>query len=148
MPQEWFSKGGRMILVGDAAHAMPPHAAQGVGMGVEDAVLVANIVVALSQQARVNAVRPIVEPSATLWRREYQLRRQARVEHFVKHAESQGRARMDNGWAQGKLREWGLWVAYPLINLVSSIAAKTGYGPDLQGWGYDPFEEVISLEGL
>lgn len=28
---------GRVILIGDAAHAMPPHAAQGAGMALEDA---------------------------------------------------------------------------------------------------------------
>lgn len=32
---------GRMVLIGDAAHAMTPHAAQGAGMAIEDAFVLA-----------------------------------------------------------------------------------------------------------
>jgi salicylate hydroxylase len=51
MPEAWYSEQGRVVLVGDAAHAMPPHAVQGVGMGVEDALLVARIIAKLCTQS-------------------------------------------------------------------------------------------------
>lgn len=33
----WSSSGGRIILLGDAAHAVPPYAGQGAAMAIEDA---------------------------------------------------------------------------------------------------------------
>ena len=35
----WTSDDGGVVLVGDAAHAMPPHMAQGAAMGIEDAFM-------------------------------------------------------------------------------------------------------------
>jgi salicylate hydroxylase len=151
LPDKWYSPGGRIILVGDAAHAMPPHAAQGVGMGIEDSVLVARIIAALEQRAREVAnlakrgksMRNKVGLSGELWAREYQAKRVERVYHFVQHAESQGRARKDSGWWVGVAREWGMWFAFPLINLFGKLGVY-----DIQGWGYDPDEEIVKLEGL
>lgn len=151
LPDKWYSPKGRIVLVGDAAHAMPPHAAQGVGMGVEDSVLVARVVAALEQRAREVAnlakrgksMRNKVGLSGELWAREYQAKRTERVHHFVAHAEGQGRARKDSGWWVGIAREWGMWVAFPLINWFGWLGVY-----DIQGWGYDPDEEIIKLEGL
>lgn len=42
-PSPW-SKAGKLVLIGDAAHALAPHAAQGAAMAVEDAVLLARVV--------------------------------------------------------------------------------------------------------
>ncbi len=39
MPQPWFS--GRVVLVGDAVHATTPHMAAGAGIGIEDAIVLA-----------------------------------------------------------------------------------------------------------
>lgn len=147
MPAEWFSPKGKMVVVGDAAHAMPPHAAQGVGMGVEDAVVVAKIIAAVSKSQSTRI-------TANLWRREYQQRRMPRVKHYTEHAEAMGRARMDNGYVQGKLREWGMWLAFPIINFIGNglggmlVRAVGSAILDIQGWGYDPNDEVINLEGL
>ncbi|QRV75338.1 FAD-binding domain protein [Ceratobasidium sp. AG-Ba] len=151
LPERWYSSKGRIVLVGDAAHAMPPHAAQGVGMGVEDSVLVARIVAALEQRAREVAnlakrgrsMRNKVGLSAELWAREYQAKRVQRVHHFVEHAESQGRARKDSGWWVGVAREWGMWFAFPVINFFGLLGVY-----DIQGWGYDPDDEIVKLEGL
>lgn len=37
----WVGKNGRMVIVGDAAHAMFPYAGQGAAMGIEDAACLA-----------------------------------------------------------------------------------------------------------
>ena len=39
----WRSGNGRIVLLGDAAHAMLPHAAQGLSQGIEDAVSLAHM---------------------------------------------------------------------------------------------------------
>lgn len=39
-----WSKDGRLVLIGDAAHALAPHAAQGAAMAIEDGVLLARLV--------------------------------------------------------------------------------------------------------
>jgi len=39
MPPPWYA--GRVVLIGDAAHATTPHLASGAGMGMEDAVVLA-----------------------------------------------------------------------------------------------------------
>jgi len=39
MPDPWYQ--GRVVLIGDAAHASTPHLAAGAGMGIEDAVVLA-----------------------------------------------------------------------------------------------------------
>lgn len=159
MPEAWCSEHGRVVLIGDAAHAMPPHAAQGVGMGVEDALLVARIIAKLcTQSATQNSTKEVVQPSAKLWKREYQAKRSARVKHFVAHAEAQGRARMNATFTfAGRAREWALWAAFPFINALAWVHGCGGFASmvllllglgDVQGWGYDPDREVISFDGL
>lgn len=39
----WRSKHGRIVLLGDAAHAMIPHAAQGLSQGIEDGISLARM---------------------------------------------------------------------------------------------------------
>ncbi|KAM3481235.1 hypothetical protein MY8738_004587 [Beauveria namnaoensis] len=41
--ETWRSKNGRIVLLGDAAHAMIPHAAQGLSQGIEDGVSLARM---------------------------------------------------------------------------------------------------------
>jgi len=39
MPRPWFS--GRIVLIGDTVHATTPHMAAGAGIGLEDAIVLA-----------------------------------------------------------------------------------------------------------
>jgi salicylate hydroxylase len=50
-PSPW-SKGGKLVLIGDAAHALAPHAAQGAAMAVEDAALLARALASTQDTAR------------------------------------------------------------------------------------------------
>ncbi len=77
---EWTS--GAIALLGDAAHAMLPFAAQGAGMAIEDAAVLA---MSLSEGPTDTAT----EVAAALAR--YARRRRARVARVVGTARSQGR---------------------------------------------------------
>jgi len=73
LSKPWYS--GRVVLIGDAAHAGPPTLAQGAAMGLEDAVVLAqcaaqsdDLAVSLDafMRRRYERVRSIVEASVTI----------------------------------------------------------------------------------
>jgi 2-polyprenyl-6-methoxyphenol hydroxylase-like FAD-dependent oxidoreductase len=73
LPEPWFK--GRIILIGDAAHATTPHAAYGCGLAVEDAIVLAEELTRESplqsalerfMQRRFERCRAVVEGSARL----------------------------------------------------------------------------------
>jgi 2-polyprenyl-6-methoxyphenol hydroxylase-like FAD-dependent oxidoreductase len=77
MPPPWYR--GRIVLIGDAAHAMTAHVAQGAAMAIEDAVVLAEelgtqptLQKALDgyMQRRYERCKTLVEISATLCRGE------------------------------------------------------------------------------
>ncbi|KAK3675835.1 hypothetical protein LTR78_004476 [Recurvomyces mirabilis] len=47
--EKWFSKTGRVVLVGDGAHALPPSSGQGVNQALEDVYSLAMILAAVSK---------------------------------------------------------------------------------------------------
>lgn len=73
LPAPWYK--GRVVLIGDAAHATTPHLAQGAAMAVEDAVLLAELLARDApltelfeefMQRRFERSRLVVETSAQL----------------------------------------------------------------------------------
>jgi len=73
LPAPWYR--GRMVLIGDAAHATTPHAGYGCGLAVEDAIVLAeelerasSLEAALGRfmQRRFERCRAVVEGSARL----------------------------------------------------------------------------------
>jgi 2-polyprenyl-6-methoxyphenol hydroxylase-like FAD-dependent oxidoreductase len=73
VPEPWYQ--GRVVLIGDAAHSSTPHLAAGAGMGVEDAVVLAEELyqatsapqaLAAFQQRRFPRCRLVVENSVRL----------------------------------------------------------------------------------
>ncbi|MDY6901230.1 MAG: NAD(P)/FAD-dependent oxidoreductase [Cyanobacteriota bacterium] len=58
----WYKD--KVVLVGDAAHGMPPFAAQGVNQGLEDALIIAELVSKLADSNQLNdenAIREVFE---------------------------------------------------------------------------------------
>ena len=53
----WVSESGKVLLIGDAIHGMPPHLGQGFGQGIEDAVSLCEFLHAIPSTASI--------PSAT-----------------------------------------------------------------------------------
>ncbi|KIW05077.1 uncharacterized protein PV09_04225 [Verruconis gallopava] len=75
---KWFK--GRVLLLGDAAHAMPPHAGQGYSMALEDVFLLANLL----KTSGSNVLR-MVET--------FEERRRRRINQILKTAEARANAR-------------------------------------------------------
>jgi 2-polyprenyl-6-methoxyphenol hydroxylase-like FAD-dependent oxidoreductase len=72
--RRWYS--GRAVLVGDAAHAMAPHAGQGASLAIEDAVVLAR------------CLRDIDDPTSAF--AQYQAMRKERVEWIGREARRSG----------------------------------------------------------
>ncbi|KPI34497.1 6-hydroxynicotinate 3-monooxygenase [Cyphellophora attinorum] len=80
----WYR--GRILLLGDAAHAMPPHAGQGICMVLEDATLLANLLsVALTPSDTMPEGDGAEEIIGDLFRR-YEQGRRSRVEDVARWA--------------------------------------------------------------
>lgn len=89
--ETWRShKGGRVVLLGDAAHAMIPHAAQGLSQGIEDGVSLARMLRGVGAGASVGAVTEAWETM-----------RKPRAELFVRRSMDNARLRsLPDGVAQ------------------------------------------------
>lgn len=73
VPQPWYR--GRVVLIGDAAHATTPHLASGAGMAVEDALVLAqelarhedpDAALGAFMQRRIERARSVVETSVKI----------------------------------------------------------------------------------
>lgn len=113
--QSWFA--GHIGLVGDAAHAMMPFQAQGAAMGIEDAAILAPLLV--------------TEPNAESAFRGYAALRQPRVERVARLSQSNGRA---------------FHMSWPLSVARDAVIAAQGQRGHLSrlNWvyGYDAAPEV------
>jgi 2-polyprenyl-6-methoxyphenol hydroxylase-like FAD-dependent oxidoreductase len=89
-PEPWAK--GRIVLLGDAAHATTPHLASGAGMAVEDALVLAEELECIDRSA---------EDSL----RAYSARRYPRCRHVVETSVAVGRLQLEGGSAEeiGKL---------------------------------------------
>lgn len=86
LPDPWYI--GRIVLIGDAAHAGPPTLAQGAAMGIEDGIVLAECLAAESDIAEALAafmrrrfarVRTIVDASITISQAQMQRDGRARM---------------------------------------------------------------------
>lgn len=100
-----LSGSGRILLLGDAAHAMPPHAGQGVSCAVEDAVAIA----LLLKHYRVSH-RFGEEDSLRRTAKAYEGVRMKRVGRILDFAKHGGETKKTQSWCQEKIRDWALWL--------------------------------------
>jgi 2-polyprenyl-6-methoxyphenol hydroxylase-like FAD-dependent oxidoreductase len=91
---------GDVVLVGDAGHAVGPHAGQGASMAIEDALVLA-------------ACLKRVERPAMAFRR-YEALRRDRVREVVKLTARNGSQKRSQGWLSLKLRNLILPIVIPL----------------------------------
>ncbi|KAL2859934.1 FAD-dependent oxidoreductase [Aspergillus lucknowensis] len=104
---------GRCLLLGDAAHAMQPHASQGVAMALEDAFLISRL---LADPTR--SVRSAFESFYRI--------RAPRVEEIYQTA-------AQNAGIRKKTGPWGLWLKETAIR--ASFVLPWGLGIGTQAFG-------------
>lgn len=57
----WLHDPGKLCLIGDAAHAMVPHLAQGAAMGIEDAAILGGLLEKCSGKEAVHTALHVYE---------------------------------------------------------------------------------------
>lgn len=97
---------GRCLLIGDAAHAMPPHASQGVSMALEDIFLLSNLLATKSL--------PNNEVISN-----YEAKRRPRVEMIAQKAQERGEERQERSRMQLLATETGISIGLSIYNMLN-----------------------------
>lgn len=111
---------GRCVLIGDAAHAMQPHAGQGVSMALEDGFLLSRLLA--------DSSRSVNDACESLHRI-----RKPRVEEIYRTAAENGKARKKTG-------AWGQWLKENIIWTQFSIPWGLGLGGKMFGQTYAVYD--------
>ncbi|KAK7413090.1 hypothetical protein QQX98_008038 [Neonectria punicea] len=114
---------GRCLIIGDAAHAMPPHASQGVSMALEDVFLFSKLLQSGGDDVEAGL-------------RTYE-KRKARTEKMLKAAEQNGKVRQ-------KITPWRLWATELAIS--GGLWVYNAVGLDKFGLGQGPLAYDIDEE--
>lgn len=112
---KWFR--GRCLLLGDAAHAMQPHAGQGVSMAMEDVFLLSRL---LKNEGAEKSLREVFE--------KFDHVRRPRVNHIHETAARNGQKRRKTSpWALW-VKEWVIWAGFLAAKAVGKEQGVTDMG--------------------
>ena len=105
---------GKVVLIGDAAHALPPDKGQGVSQAIEDVFVLARV----------------IESGAALAR--YEEIRQPRIEK-LRDSIKNGRKERERGLWEAWFRDWIFWIFLKVLNILGNRLTRDlfGYDPDI-----------------
>ncbi|KAF8559303.1 FAD/NAD(P)-binding domain-containing protein [Imleria badia] len=126
--EHWHSR--RTVLIGDAAHAMPPHSGQGASQALEDAGYLAYL---LRRQIE-SAVSETNEMDWTSALARFRVDRQPRVNEIVDEANRRGSQKKDQSALVYLVKKWMMWIVF-LFMRESWGDSWFGYKvPGIDGW--------------
>lgn len=95
----------RVILIGDAAHAIPPTGGQGAAMAMEDAQTLAYALARCATPANNQSQADVLSK----WERQ----RLARIRDVYAFTRRGGDSRKSSaGWVSSSIKEWGMWAVF------------------------------------
>lgn len=101
--KSWTSASGRVVVIGDAAHAMPPTGGQGAAMAFEDAITLADTL------TRMNSKDSDLQRLLNSW----QTVRQSRIEKILAFTARSGDSRKASpSTLQQIFKEWAMWAYF------------------------------------
>ncbi|KAF2102821.1 salicylate hydroxylase [Rhizodiscina lignyota] len=109
---KWFSPSGRVIFIGDAAHAMPPTGGQGAAMAFEDAETLSHVIRYINRAAKMYDALMRKSPKTMaelldLWCN-HRKERVSRVQNFTSRS---GKVMTSPpGYLQRVVKEWYVWA--------------------------------------
>lgn len=125
---------GRCLVIGDAAHAMPPHASQGVSMALEDVFLLSKLLSHYSSSANTQGSQSLDDLLQA-----YQMKRKVRTEQMLKSAERNGDIRKKKTSFRLRVEEVGLSFGFGVYGMMGLEKLGIGQGP----LAYDVEEEIF-----
>jgi salicylate hydroxylase len=96
-PENWVSRGGRCVLVGDAAHPTSPHLGQGANQALEDCWWLSELLPNVCDGVDADELKRAFK--------EFAEKRQPRTAALVKGARMQGEMRVAGGGEEGRTRD-------------------------------------------
>lgn len=95
---------GKIVLLGDAAHVMPPDSGQGVSCAVEDALALALFLKHYATKS--DNVETVIKATA----KAYEGLRMPRVAKILSYSKKGGDGKRNIGFLGEKMRNFGLWI--------------------------------------
>ncbi|KEF58318.1 uncharacterized protein A1O9_06244 [Exophiala aquamarina CBS 119918] len=127
--EHWVSRTGRVILIGDAAHAIPPSGGQGAASAFEDAETLAYVLAKLNLPG---STLPNLRQSLARW----ETHRMDRIRQILSYTIRAGNIRKRSSGMMQILKEWTIWTMFKFYEY-------SGGGP---AWIYNySAENILSI---
>jgi 2-polyprenyl-6-methoxyphenol hydroxylase-like FAD-dependent oxidoreductase len=116
----WGTPSGRVLLLGDACHAMPPHSGQGVSCAVEDSLAIALLLEHFLAQRPTSPTTGDLDLASVLKHtaKAYEEIRMPRVGSILDRARRIGNSKRTKGPVQEWIRDWVMWFFCKLPDFI------------------------------